>query len=48
MKNSEYHEPVLAHEVIDYLGLNVPLKKQAYFIDTTLGTAGHTLEILKA
>ena len=48
MKNSEYHEPVLAHEVIDYLGLGVPLKKQAYFIDTTLGTAGHTIEILKA
>ncbi|RLC32135.1 16S rRNA (cytosine(1402)-N(4))-methyltransferase [Candidatus Woesebacteria bacterium] len=48
MKNSEYHEPVLAHEVIGYLRLDVPLKKQAYFIDTTVGTAGHTLEILKA
>jgi 16S rRNA (cytosine1402-N4)-methyltransferase len=48
MKNSEYHEPVLAHEVIGYLRLNVPLKKQAYFIDTTVGTAGHTIEILKA
>lgn len=48
MKNSEYHEPVLAHEVIGYLRLDVPLKKQAYFIDTTVGTAGHTLKILKA
>lgn len=48
MKNSEYHEPVLAHEVISYLRLDVPLKKQAYFIDTTVGTAGHTLKILKA
>lgn len=48
MKNSEYHEPVLVHEVIGYLRLDVPLKKQAYFVDTTVGTAGHTLEILKA
>jgi len=48
MKNSEYHEPVLVHEVIGYLRLDVPLKKQAYFIDTTVGTAGHTLKILKA
>ena len=47
MKNSEYHEPVLAHEVNEYLRLDVPLKKQAYFIDTTVGTAGHTLEMLK-
>ena len=48
MKNSQYHEPVLVHEVISYLGLDAPLKKQAYFIDTTLGTAGHTLKILEA
>jgi 16S rRNA (cytosine1402-N4)-methyltransferase len=47
MRN-KYHESVLAREVLKYLGLDVPLKKQACFIDATVGTAGHTLAILKA
>jgi len=37
------HIPVMLHEVIDYLGL-VP---GATIVDATIGTGGHSLEILK-
>ncbi|MEJ2441380.1 MAG: 16S rRNA (cytosine(1402)-N(4))-methyltransferase [Patescibacteria group bacterium] len=47
MKN-KYHESVLTREVLKYLGLDVPLKKQAQFIDATVGTGGHSLAMLKA
>ncbi len=44
MKKDDYHEPVLVQEVIEALA---PLQ-QARIIDATLGTAGHTLELVKA
>lgn len=37
------HEPVLVHEVLDYLHI----QKDARYIDATLGAGGHTLEIIK-
>jgi 16S rRNA (cytosine1402-N4)-methyltransferase len=46
MKNDKYHEPVMAQEALYYLGLEAPLKKQAYrVIDATLGTGGYTLRL---
>jgi 16S rRNA (cytosine1402-N4)-methyltransferase len=47
MRN-KYHESVLTREVLKNLGLDAPLKKQARFIDATIGTGGHALAILKA
>ena len=44
MKKDNYHEPVLVQEVIEALA---PLQ-QARIIDATLGTAGHTLKLVKA
>ena len=43
MKNSDYHESVLVDEVID--GLHV--KRECKYIDATLGSAGHSLAIVK-
>ncbi|MEK7112742.1 MAG: 16S rRNA (cytosine(1402)-N(4))-methyltransferase RsmH [Patescibacteria group bacterium] len=43
MKNETYHEPVLVDEVLSHLA---PLKK-ARIVDSTLGTGGHTLEMVK-
>lgn len=44
-KNVEFHEPVLAGQVLDNLG--APLNSQAEVIDTTLGSGGHSLEMAK-
>lgn len=44
MNNQKIHESVMVREVID----NLHLKNQAKIIDGTLGTGGHTLEILKS
>lgn len=44
-KNVEFHEPVLAQEVLDNLG--APLNSQAEVIDATLGSGGHSLEMAK-
>ena len=43
MLEEKLHIPVMLHEVIDYLGL-VP---GATIVDATIGTGGHSLEILK-
>ena len=43
MTNETYHEPVLVQEVLIHLA---PLKK-ARIVDATLGTGGHTLEMIK-
>lgn len=43
MKNDNYHESVMVQEVIEALHI----KNQALYIDATLGTGGHTLEISK-
>ncbi len=43
MKKDNYHESVMTREVIE----NLHIKSQAKYIDATLGTAGHTLEIAK-
>ena len=43
MENENYHESVLVHEV---LGSFAPLKN-ARIIDATVGTAGHTLALIK-
>ncbi len=44
MKNdSDYHESVMMREVLEYLHI----KKQAWYIDSTLGTGGHSVEIYK-
>jgi 16S rRNA (cytosine1402-N4)-methyltransferase len=40
------HKPVLVDEVLSYLEENAPLKNQK-IIDATVGTAGHSLEIVK-
>jgi 16S rRNA (cytosine1402-N4)-methyltransferase len=40
------HKPVLVNEVLDCLEEKAPLKKQK-IIDATVGTAGHSLEIVK-
>lgn len=39
----EYHKPVLLKETIESL----KVEKEKFYIDATLGDAGHTLEILK-
>jgi len=44
MKKDDYHEPVMVQEVIEVLA---PLK-EARIIDATVGTGGHTLELVKA
>ena len=44
MKKGNYHEPVMVQEVIEVLA---PLK-EARIIDATVGTGGHTLELVKA
>src|SRR5436190_16975681 len=44
MKNDEYHESVMTQEVLEFLHI----KKQARYIDLTVGTGGHCLEIVKA
>lgn len=41
MKTDEYHESVMVREVIK----NLHIKNQAKYIDATLGTGGHTIEI---
>ena len=43
------HEPVLINEVVQALNLDkfAHLKSQAKFIDATIGTAGHSLEIIQ-
>ncbi|MFI5241088.1 MAG: 16S rRNA (cytosine(1402)-N(4))-methyltransferase RsmH [Microgenomates group bacterium] len=43
MKTDNYHESVMIHEVLEALHV----KNQALYIDATLGTGGHTLEISK-
>lgn len=43
MNNQKIHESVMLSEVVSELHIN----NQAKYIDGTLGTAGHTLEILK-
>lgn len=43
MTNDNYHESVMTREVIE----NLHVKNQAKYIDATLGTGGHTLEIAK-
>lgn len=46
MKTEKYHEPVMANEALYYLGLDAPLKNQAYkVIDATLGTGGYALKL---
>lgn len=51
MKTNKFHESVMTREVIDYLNVKnakeTHIKKQARFIDATLGTAGHSVEIIK-
>lgn len=47
MKINDYHEPVLVKEVLEAFLLNAPLKNQVRMIDATLGTGGHTLEMVK-
>lgn len=44
MVNAEYHESVMVGQVVE----NLHIKKGSKIIDATLGTAGHTAEILKA
>lgn len=44
MKKDKLHEPVLVHEVNDWLHINNQARK---VIDATLGTAGHALEMVK-
>lgn len=41
------HEPVMVHEVLEFLNLKAPLKTQAHVVDATLGTGGHAIEIVK-
>ena len=48
MQNSKFHSPVLVNEVIKYLVAdNAHLNDQAWIVDATLGTAGHTIEFIK-
>ncbi len=44
MKNDNYHESVMVHEVLEQLHI----KKARKYIDATLGTGGHSLQIAKA
>ena len=41
---SSYHESVMVKEVLESLHVN----KGSLYIDATLGTGGHALEIIKA
>ena len=43
MQEEKFHIPAMLHEVIDYLAL-VPGQ---LIVDATIGTGGHSLEILK-
>lgn len=43
MRENSYHEPVMVREVIEALHI----ENQARYIDATVGTAGHSLEIVK-
>ena len=43
MRNNNYHEPVLVDEIIEVLHI----EKTRKYIDATLGSGGHTLEIVK-
>ena len=43
MQEETFHIPAMLHEVIDYLAL----KPGQVIVDATLGTGGHSLEILK-
>lgn len=45
--NKKRHESVLVREVLEGFNLIAPLKNQVRIIDATLGTGGHTLELLK-
>ena len=47
--NEKFHKPVLVKEVIDALNLGelAHLKSQGTFIDATIGTGGHAIEIVK-
>lgn len=49
MTNSKYHESVMTREVIEKLHISNRLhfKNQAKYIDTTVGTAGHTIEMVR-
>lgn len=44
MKNDSYHEPVMVREVTQALQVSGP---QSRIIDATIGTGGHSLEILE-
>lgn len=55
MNQVKLHEPVMVQEVLNFLGLSKHIKKptnlsvdKPIYIDATLGTAGHTLEILRS
>ena len=51
MGSNDYHESVMVREVLENLHLNNRprgLKKASKYIDATLGTGGHALEIIKA
>ncbi|KKR63221.1 MAG: Ribosomal RNA small subunit methyltransferase H [Candidatus Woesebacteria bacterium GW2011_GWA1_40_45] len=43
MEKGDYHEPVMVREVIKALHI----KKGGLYIDATVGTGGHALEIVK-
>lgn len=47
MRKNDFHEPVMVREVLEGLGIGAPLNTQAYFIDATVGTGGHSEAILK-
>ncbi len=51
MTTDNYHESVMTHEVVEFLdiGRAMPehIDNQAWYIDATLGTAGHSVEIVK-
>ena len=44
LKMSSYHEPVMKHEIIK----NLEKKKNAVYIDATLGMGGHTHAIMES
>ncbi len=50
MTESDYHEPVMVREAIEALHLSNKLhfNNQARYIDATVGTGGHLIEITKA